>query len=200
MRRWCRLPPQPQDDHGDCLTQGSLTHSHSLAALLDPPADEGVDTGPHPAHCCVPFQLHSSRVHFLRQGGQMTLPPPVGASRCDGNGRKPMSAPPQPGCWSVAPLCPQAVHRAHRRSLSLEVSGRRKRSAPSAGTSRSRARARAWRGADHRGSSWYAETSWAGLEARQTHGVQPLGVVVDDESRPTYPPAPTRTAHAGRGR
>jgi hypothetical protein len=43
-------------------------------------------------------------------------------SRCIGNGRKPTSAPP-PGCWSVAPLWPQAVHRAHRRGLSLDVLG-----------------------------------------------------------------------------
>ena len=38
-----------------------------------------------------------------------------------GNGRKPISAPPQPGCWMVAPLWPRAVQRAQRRSLSLET-------------------------------------------------------------------------------
>ena len=49
---------------------------------------------------------------------------PLGArlNRC-GKGRKPTCAPAQPGCWSVAPLLPQAVQRAHRRSRSLDVSG-----------------------------------------------------------------------------
>jgi hypothetical protein len=35
---------------------------------------------------------------------------------------KPICSPAQPGCWIVAPLWPQAVQRAHRRSLSLDVS------------------------------------------------------------------------------
>jgi hypothetical protein len=40
-----------------------------------------------------------------------------------GDGWKPMLASAQPGCCSMAPLCPQAVHLAHCRSLSLDVSG-----------------------------------------------------------------------------
>ena len=38
-----------------------------------------------------------------------------------GNGRKPISAPPQPGCWSVAPLRPHSVQRARCRSTSLDA-------------------------------------------------------------------------------
>ncbi len=38
------------------------------------------------------------------------------------NGRKPISAPPQPGCWMVAPLLPHAVQRARSRSTSLDAS------------------------------------------------------------------------------
>jgi hypothetical protein len=55
------------EGHADCLTQRSLTHCQSLAALLDPAADEGVNIGPYSAHR-LPFQLHTSRVQFLRQG------------------------------------------------------------------------------------------------------------------------------------
>ena len=40
-----------------------------------------------------------------------------------GNGAKPICSPAQPGCWIVAPLWPQAVQRAHWRSLSLDVPG-----------------------------------------------------------------------------
>jgi hypothetical protein len=38
-----------------------------------------------------------------------------------GNGRKPTSAPPHPGCWTVAPLLPQCVHRARSLSTSLDA-------------------------------------------------------------------------------
>ena len=38
------------------------------------------------------------------------------------HGSKPTCSPIQPGCCSVAPLVPQMVHRADRRSLSLDVS------------------------------------------------------------------------------
>jgi hypothetical protein len=39
-----------------------------------------------------------------------------------GNGRKPTSLPPQPGCWIVAPLRPHELHRARCLSRSLDVS------------------------------------------------------------------------------
>jgi hypothetical protein len=40
-----------------------------------------------------------------------------------GNGAKPICGSPQLGWTVIAPLPPQAEHRAHRRSLSLDASG-----------------------------------------------------------------------------
>jgi len=39
-----------------------------------------------------------------------------------GNGKKPTSLPPQPGCWIVAPFLPHALQRARCRSRSLDTS------------------------------------------------------------------------------
>ncbi len=66
-----------------------------------------------------PRDQASSLIWLTRSKFASTL-----ALRLAGNGKKPTSAPAQPGCCSVAPLRPHAVRRAHRRSLSLDgISG-----------------------------------------------------------------------------
>jgi hypothetical protein len=63
-----------------------------------------------------------SRALYRRVPPHIRLLPSAVRRRPAGNGRKPTSVPPQLGRWIVAPLWPQAVQRAERRSLSLEVS------------------------------------------------------------------------------
>ena len=61
---------------------------------------------------------------MLDEHGFAALPAANGhdaEKRSTGNGMKPTFAPAQPGCWSVAPLVAAAVHRSHRRSLSLDA-------------------------------------------------------------------------------
>ena len=56
----------------------------------------------------------------LHSDGQMVVASPRHI-RSTGNGMKPMCSLAQDGRWIVAPLWPQAVQRAQRRSLSLDT-------------------------------------------------------------------------------
>src|SRR5690349_545346 len=84
---------------------------------------------------CRPSRHHLEGERNLPNAGYLTRHRRVITSYETGNGKKPTSLPPQPGCWIVAPFLPHERQRArcHRRSLDTSAPHRMTATAQASG-------------------------------------------------------------------